>query len=87
MFHRSCRIWLIRKLRLDINIINSIVSNPKTSVVVDDGKISIMALKSNLDFNDAAILFSAMLTNQPLATLDRELVKEAKRFDVSVITL
>ncbi|MBP1358064.1 MAG: hypothetical protein JZD40_06230, partial [Sulfolobus sp.] len=82
-------VWIFKKLR--INKVNSIVedilNNPKIYVIVDDGKISRLALKSGIDLNDGVVLYSAILTNQPLATLDKELIKEAERLNVSVITL
>lgn len=82
-------VWLFKKLGLErVNsIIESIIDNPKAYVVVDDGKISRLALKSGIDFSDRVVLYSAVVMNQPLATLDKELIKEAERLNLNIITL
>jgi len=82
--------WVFRKLKLSlsdiVDIVFSIIENPRVKVVADNGshvKRALTVLKNEklnvAMFNDKVILSTAMYLNLPLATFDSELRRQAKK--------
>lgn len=89
-------VWVLRKLGVSPQevrrVVESILGNPRTVVVPDDGSYARKALRALLEegrglvhFNDKVVAAVAIDMGTPLATYDEELRREALRWGLSTL--